>query len=59
VRLVKEYRVEDKVSIGATFCLERCSQGPNIRVNDAVISGVREENLRDIFEREIFSKVKE
>ena len=59
LRLIKEYKLEDKVSIGATFCLERCSQGPNIRVNDEIISGVNEENLERIFEQEVLNKVKE
>lgn len=59
LKLIKEHKLEDKVSVGATFCLERCSQGPNIRVNDEVISGVNEENLERIFNEEILSKVKE
>ncbi|MGQ9747537.1 MAG: [FeFe] hydrogenase, group A [Candidatus Caldatribacteriaceae bacterium] len=57
LKLIKEHRVEDRVSVGATFCLERCSQGPNIRVNDEVISGVSEENLREVFEREVLEKI--
>lgn len=59
LKLIKEHKLEDKVSVGATFCLERCSQGPNIRVNDEVISGVNEENLERIFNEEILSKIKE
>ncbi|NSW75510.1 MAG: iron hydrogenase small subunit [Candidatus Atribacteria bacterium] len=59
LKLIKEHKLEDKVSVGATFCLERCSQGPNIRVNDEVISGVNEENLERVFNEEILSKVKE
>lgn len=59
LKLIKEHKLEDKVSVGATFCLERCSQGPNIRINDEVISGVNDENLERIFEEEILSKVKE
>lgn len=59
LKLIKEQGVEDRVSVGATFCLERCSQGPNIRVNDEIISGVTEANLQDIFEQEILSKIRE
>ena len=59
LRLIKEHKVEDRVSVGATFCLERCSQGPNIRVNEDIISGVTEETLPTIFQRNILSQLKE
>ncbi len=40
LELAKENDLQDRVSIGATFRLEKCSVGPNIRINDEVISGV-------------------
>lgn len=57
LKMAKEYGVEDRLSIGATFCLERCAKGPNIRVNEEVVSGVSEENLREIFENIILPEL--
>ncbi len=57
--LAREYEVENKVSIGATFCLEKCAQGPNIRINEEVVTGVSMDNLRKIFEEKILSKLQE
>jgi len=37
--------------------LEKCSQGPNIRINDEVISGVTEEKLKEIFENLVLAKL--
>jgi len=57
LELAKEHNVQDRVSIGATFCLERCSQGPNIRINDEVVSGVTEDKIREIFENQVMAKI--
>lgn len=57
LELTKEYGVEDRVSVGATFCLERCTEGPNIRINEKVFSGVSKDNLRQIFEEAVLSKL--
>jgi NADH-quinone oxidoreductase subunit G len=57
--LAREYGVEDKISIGATFCLEKCAQGPNIRINEEIVTGVSAENVRKIFEEKVLSKLQE
>jgi NADH-quinone oxidoreductase subunit G len=57
LELTKEYGVEDRVSVGATFCLERCTEGPNIRINEEVFSGISKDNLRQIFEEAVLSKL--
>ncbi len=57
LELAREHGVEDRVSIGATFCLERCAEGPNIRINEDIVTGVEEHNLREIFEKAVMSKL--
>jgi NADH:ubiquinone oxidoreductase subunit E len=57
LELAKEHNVQDRVSIGATFCLERCSQGPNIRINDEVVSGATEDKIKEIFEKQVLAKI--
>ena len=57
LELTKEYGVEDRVSVGATFCLEHCTEGPNIRINEEVFSGVSKDKLRQIFEEVVLSKL--
>ena len=37
VRHVEERGIEDRVDVNATFCFERCSRGPTVRVNGTVI----------------------
>jgi NADH-quinone oxidoreductase subunit G len=59
LKMAKDYAVEDRLSIGATFCLERCVKGPNIRVNEEIVSGVGEENLKEIFENIILVRLRE
>jgi len=57
LELVREHELEDQVNIGATFCLEKCSQGPNIRINDQVITGVDEKKIQEIFEKMVLAQV--
>ena len=38
IREVEKENLQDMVEVQATFCLERCGQGPNVAVDDKVIS---------------------
>ncbi len=39
VRHVESQQLRDLVDVRATFCMEKCDRGPNVRINDTVIEG--------------------
>ena len=43
--VVEVRKLQDKVDVRATFCLERCGEGPNVRVGDRVITGATVETV--------------
>jgi NADH-quinone oxidoreductase subunit G len=45
------------INLKATFCLEHCDRGVNIKVGDRVITGVSSANAEEVFDREIASLV--
>ena len=61
IELMKEqiaaHQLEDKVNLGAAFCLGKCADGVSIKVNDEIVCGVSEENFQQIFDRYILQQV--
>ncbi len=54
-RLIAENRLEEKVNLGGTFCMQNCQAGVCVSVDDAVFS-VSPETVEDFFKREILAK---
>lgn len=59
IELLKERLSEDnlinKVELKATFCLGHCAtKGVSIKVDEEVITGVNEDNFKDIYKKYIF-----
>lgn len=52
---IKEYNVEDKIELQASFCLEQCTEGVCVKRWDDVILSVNKDNTREIFEKEIIT----
>ncbi len=58
---IKNYSLEEQVTLNASFCLGKCTSGVTIKVDDQLITGVSKENFNDIFNwyvREPLQKVK-
>ncbi len=49
--------VSGYVNLKATFCLEKCDQGVNIKVGDRIISGVSSANAEEVFDREVAAQL--
>jgi len=47
-KLFRQYAVDDAVELTATFCFERCGQGPNIAVNGQIIDNAMPERVEEI-----------
>ena len=47
----------DRVQLGASFCLGRCTDGVTIKVDDEIVTGVSPENFNEIFEQHVLKKL--
>ena len=52
-RFVAEHKLEDRITVNGCLCTSACAQGPNIKINDRLVSGVSEQTLADIIVREL------
>ena len=52
-RFVEEHKLSDRVEVSGCLCGGDCARGPNIRINDKLISGVSEQTLLSIVAREL------
>ena len=58
-KLIKENDLQNKVSVKATFCVENCSKGPSLIINDAIIPDTDSQNSEYVFKKYILSKYKD
>ncbi len=50
---IKEYDLQDKIELFASFCLEQCTEGVCVKRWDGKILSVSRDNARYVFENEI------
>ena len=53
--LIAKHNLDDKVSLGGTFCMGKCQQGVCVTVNDEFYS-VTPENVGEFFANEVLAK---
>ncbi|MGQ9681182.1 MAG: (2Fe-2S) ferredoxin domain-containing protein [Anaerolineae bacterium] len=58
-RLIDEHGLEGRVEIGGAFCMEHCSLGVTVRVDDRVYCQVMPEEVESFFENEVLPLVSE
>lgn len=56
-RLIDEHRLEGKVELSGAFCMEHCSLGVTVRVDDRVYCQVMPDEVAKFFENEVLSRV--
>jgi NADH:ubiquinone oxidoreductase subunit E len=56
--LLKEHRLEDKVELKGSFCMERCGEGVNWQINDEPITSATVEDALEIFTKRILDPIK-
>ncbi len=54
--LIAQHHLEDKVSLGAAFCMGHCQQGVSVQVEDCFYS-VSPSTVSDFFTQHILTKV--
>ena len=50
---IREYGLEEKVTLRAAFCLGDCTHGVAIRVDDEPVTGLTVQNAEEIFHRHV------
>jgi NADH:ubiquinone oxidoreductase subunit E len=50
---LKKNHLEDKIVFKGARCMNLCSNGPNLRINDRIIEGVTLAKIDAILEKEI------
>lgn len=55
-RLIAEHKLEDKVTLGGTFCMQNCQAGVSVSIDDTVHS-VSPETAEEFFNKEILAKL--
>ena len=54
-RLIAENKLEDKVNLSGTFCMQNCQAGVSVSIND-VVHSVSPETVEEFFKKEILAK---
>ena len=57
--LIKNYNLEDKITLQASFCLGKCSEGVTAKVDDEFWLNLNKENVEERFLNEVYPKIKE
>jgi NADH:ubiquinone oxidoreductase subunit E len=56
VAFIREYlkknHLEDRIIFRGARCMDLCSNGPNLRINEKIIEGVTLTKIKDILEKE-------
>lgn len=50
---LEKHQLSENVEFKGHHCLNECSMGPNIKINDQIFGGVTENNIEEILEREL------
>ncbi len=55
---IKKEKLDDKVTLKATFCLGNCGvAGVSIKVDDDLITGVTKDNFDEVFKTYVLNKL--
>jgi len=52
-RFIEEHKLEDKIEVSGCLCSNHCAKGPNILINDKLISGVSEQSIGAVIAQEL------
>jgi NADH:ubiquinone oxidoreductase subunit E len=56
-RLIEKEKLEGIVDIVGAFCMDACSKGVSVRVGEREFSGIRPEQAKTFFYKEVFSRI--
>jgi len=52
-RFIEEHNLQDRIEVSGCLCGNACARGPNIKINDKLISGISEQTVADIIVKEL------
>jgi len=52
-RFIEEHNLQDSVEVSGCLCSNACARGPNIKINDKLISDVSEQTITEIIVKEL------
>ena len=52
-QFIEEHKLEDKIEVAGCLCSGHCTEGPNIMINDKLISGVSEQSVGAVIAKEL------
>jgi len=52
-QFIEEHKLEDKIEVAGCLCSGNCAKGPNVMVNDKLISGVSEQSIGAVIAKEL------
>ena len=52
-QFIEEHNLQDTIEVAGCLCSNHCSQGPNILINDKLISGISQEGIGAVIAREL------
>ena len=52
-RFIEEHKLEDKIEVAGCLCGNHCAEGPNIMINDKLISGVSDQSIGAVIAQEL------
>lgn len=57
-KAIKDNKLEKKVKLAGTLCLGQCgSDGVNMKIDEEILTGVKEENFKEIFKNKVLDVV--
>jgi len=52
-QFIEEHKLEDKIEVAGCLCSGHCAKGPNVMINDKLISGVSEQGVGAVIAQEL------
>lgn len=56
-KLIEEKKLEGKVELKASFCMDRCSGPVSVRIDDNPVESINEDTAAEFFRRNVMEKV--
>ena len=56
-QIIEEYNLSDKVELKAIFCLDNCTKGVSVQIDDSEAYSVLGNTARKFFESEVMTKI--
>ena len=52
-QFIQEHKLDDKIEVAGCLCSGHCANGPNVMINDKLISSVSEQSIGAVIAQEL------